>query len=94
MGSAAELLELGRRAWVQRKLVLSARRARITGHTFEVPGGASDQRDSALALVYVIGAYAITFGIITIGGAFYLPIDGTDSALVVLGVSPRFCSES
>jgi len=35
--------------------------------------------------LYVIGAYAITFGIITIGGAFYLPVDGTDSALVVLG---------
>jgi len=40
---------------------------------------------SALALLYVIGAYAIAFGIITIGGAFYLPIDGTDSALFVLG---------
>ncbi len=40
---------------------------------------------SALALLYVIGAYAISFGIITIGGAFYLPIDGTDSALFVLG---------
>jgi uncharacterized membrane protein HdeD (DUF308 family) len=40
---------------------------------------------SALALLYVIGAYAIAFGIITIGGAFYLPIDGTDSALFLLG---------
>jgi uncharacterized membrane protein HdeD (DUF308 family) len=40
---------------------------------------------SALALLYVIGAYVIAFGIITIGGAFYLPIDGTDSALFVLG---------
>jgi uncharacterized membrane protein HdeD (DUF308 family) len=40
---------------------------------------------SALALLYVIGAYAIAFGIIMIGGAFYLPIDGTDSALFVLG---------
>jgi uncharacterized membrane protein HdeD (DUF308 family) len=40
---------------------------------------------SALALLYVIGAYAIALGIIMIGGAFYLPIDGTDSALFVLG---------
>jgi uncharacterized membrane protein HdeD (DUF308 family) len=40
---------------------------------------------SALALLYVIGAYAIAFGIIMIGGAFYLPIDRTDSALFVLG---------
>jgi uncharacterized membrane protein HdeD (DUF308 family) len=40
---------------------------------------------SALALLYVIGAYAVALGIITIGGAFYLPIDGTDSALFVLG---------
>jgi uncharacterized membrane protein HdeD (DUF308 family) len=39
---------------------------------------------SALALLYVIGAYAVALGIITIGGAFYLPIDGTDSALFVL----------
>jgi uncharacterized membrane protein HdeD (DUF308 family) len=40
---------------------------------------------SALALLYVIGAYAIALGIITIGGAFYLPTDGTDGALFVLG---------
>ena len=40
---------------------------------------------SALALLYVIGAYAITLGIITIAGAFYLPVDGADSALFVLG---------
>jgi uncharacterized membrane protein HdeD (DUF308 family) len=39
---------------------------------------------SALALLYVIGAYAIALGIITIGGAFYLPTDGTDGALFVL----------
>jgi uncharacterized membrane protein HdeD (DUF308 family) len=40
---------------------------------------------SALALLYVIGAYAITLGIITIGGAFWLPFSGGDSALLVLG---------
>jgi uncharacterized membrane protein HdeD (DUF308 family) len=40
---------------------------------------------SALALLYVIGAYAVALGIITIGGAFYLPVDGADSALFVLG---------
>jgi uncharacterized membrane protein HdeD (DUF308 family) len=39
---------------------------------------------SALALLYVIGAYAIALGIITIVGAFYLPIDGGDTALMIL----------
>ena len=37
---------------------------------------------SALALLYVIGAYAIVLGIIAIGGAFWLPLDGGDSALL------------
>ena len=40
---------------------------------------------SALALLYVIGAYAIALGIMTVGGAFWLPLDGRDSAL--LGVT-------
>jgi uncharacterized membrane protein HdeD (DUF308 family) len=40
---------------------------------------------SALALLYVIGAYAIALGIIAIFGAFYLPIDGGDTALMILG---------
>jgi uncharacterized membrane protein HdeD (DUF308 family) len=39
---------------------------------------------SALALLYVIGAYAIVLGIIAIGGAFWLPLDGGDTALLVL----------
>ncbi len=39
---------------------------------------------SALALLYVIGAYAVVFGIITIGGALWLPFDGGDTALLVL----------
>ncbi len=39
---------------------------------------------SALALLYVIGAYAIALGIIAIGGAFWLPIDGGDTALMSL----------
>ena len=39
---------------------------------------------SALALLYVIGAYAIAFGIFGIGGAFSLPFDGGDKALIVL----------
>jgi uncharacterized membrane protein HdeD (DUF308 family) len=39
---------------------------------------------SALALLYVIGAYAIAIGIITVGGAFWLPMDGGDKALFVL----------
>ena len=39
---------------------------------------------SALALLYVIGAYAVALGIIAIGGAFYLPISGGDTALLIL----------
>jgi uncharacterized membrane protein HdeD (DUF308 family) len=39
---------------------------------------------SALALLYVIGAYAIALGIVAIGGAFWLPIDGGDTALMSL----------
>jgi uncharacterized membrane protein HdeD (DUF308 family) len=39
---------------------------------------------SALALLYVIGAYAVSLGIIAIGGAFYLPLDGGDTALMIL----------
>jgi len=31
----------------------------------------------------VIGAYAITFGIIQAGGAFWLPLDGADKALLL-----------
>jgi uncharacterized membrane protein HdeD (DUF308 family) len=37
----------------------------------------------ALALLYVIGAYAITLGVVMAGGAFWLPIDGADKALLV-----------
>jgi uncharacterized membrane protein HdeD (DUF308 family) len=39
---------------------------------------------SALALLYVIGAYAIALGVIAVGGAFWLPIDGGDTALMIL----------
>ena len=39
---------------------------------------------SALALLYVIGAYAIALGIMAIVGAFWLPIDGGDTALLIL----------
>lgn len=39
---------------------------------------------SAVALLYVIGAYAIALGVIAIGGAFWLPIDGGDTALMIL----------
>jgi uncharacterized membrane protein HdeD (DUF308 family) len=38
---------------------------------------------SALALLYVIGAYAVSFGIIAAGGAFWLPLPGADRALLV-----------
>jgi uncharacterized membrane protein HdeD (DUF308 family) len=39
---------------------------------------------SALALLYVIGAYAIALGIIGVGGAFWLPLKGEDRALLLL----------
>ncbi len=39
---------------------------------------------SELALLYVIGAYAIALGILAIGGAFWLPLDGGDTALMIL----------
>jgi uncharacterized membrane protein HdeD (DUF308 family) len=39
---------------------------------------------SALALLYVIGVYAVMLGIIAVVGAFYLPIDGSDTALMIL----------
>ena len=37
----------------------------------------------ALSLLYIIGAYAIAFGIVMAGGAFWLPIDGTDRLLLL-----------
>jgi uncharacterized membrane protein HdeD (DUF308 family) len=39
---------------------------------------------SALALLYVIGAYAFALGFLLIYGAFQLPLNGTDSALMIL----------
>jgi len=39
---------------------------------------------SALALLYVVGAYAISLGIITIGGGFWLPLNGGDRAMLTL----------
>jgi len=39
---------------------------------------------SALGLLYVIAAYAIAFGVITVGGAFWLPIAPGDSVLLSL----------
>ena len=39
---------------------------------------------SALALLYVIGAYAIALGLITIVGAFRLPFSGGDTVLLTL----------
>jgi uncharacterized membrane protein HdeD (DUF308 family) len=39
---------------------------------------------SALALLYVIAAYAIAVGVIVIGGAFWLPISNGDSLLLTL----------
>jgi uncharacterized membrane protein HdeD (DUF308 family) len=39
---------------------------------------------SALALLYVIGAYAIVYGVTAIGGAFWLPVESADSLLILL----------
>lgn len=39
---------------------------------------------SALALLYVIGAYAVLFGILAIGASFRLPLDGRETASLVL----------
>jgi uncharacterized membrane protein HdeD (DUF308 family) len=39
---------------------------------------------SARALLYVIGAYALAIGVLTVAGAFSLPFDGGDRALLVL----------
>ena len=39
---------------------------------------------SALALLYVIGAYAIVLGVVAIGAGFWLPLDGTDSVLTIV----------
>ena len=39
---------------------------------------------SALALLYVVGAYAISLGVITIGGGFWLPLSGGDRAMLIL----------
>jgi uncharacterized membrane protein HdeD (DUF308 family) len=40
---------------------------------------------SSLALLYVIGAYAVMIGTLAVAGAFQLPLDGRDSALMVFG---------
>ncbi len=39
---------------------------------------------SALALLYVIGVYAVLLGILFVGASFELPLDGRDSAMVGL----------
>jgi uncharacterized membrane protein HdeD (DUF308 family) len=39
---------------------------------------------SALALLYVIGAYAIALGIIEIGGGFWLPLSNSDRLVLAL----------
>lgn len=39
---------------------------------------------SALALLYVIGAYAVALGILAAGASFWLPLDGRDTASLIL----------
>ena len=49
---------------------------------------------SALALLSLIGAYAILLGIIAVRGAFYFRFDTGDSALLAVTGVVRFCSAS
>ncbi|MBV8256988.1 MAG: HdeD family acid-resistance protein [Actinobacteria bacterium] len=39
---------------------------------------------SALALLYVIGAYAVVLGVFSVVWSFYLPLDGADTALMII----------
>ena len=39
---------------------------------------------SALTLLYVIGAYAVAFGVLFVGASFRLPLDGRDTASMIL----------
>ena len=39
---------------------------------------------SALTLLYLIGAYAVAFGVLFVGAAFRLPLDGRDTASMIL----------
>jgi uncharacterized membrane protein HdeD (DUF308 family) len=39
---------------------------------------------SALALLYVIGAYAVALGVLAVGAAFRLPLEGRDKAPMIL----------
>ena len=39
---------------------------------------------SALTLLYVIGAYALAFGILCVGASFRLPLDSRDTASMIL----------
>jgi uncharacterized membrane protein HdeD (DUF308 family) len=39
---------------------------------------------SALALLYVIGVYAVLLGILVVGASFWLPLDGRDTVAMVL----------
>lgn len=39
---------------------------------------------SAIGLLYIIAAYAIAFGVIALGGAFWLPLAGGDAVLLSL----------
>jgi uncharacterized membrane protein HdeD (DUF308 family) len=39
---------------------------------------------SALALLYVIGAYAVALGILAVAASFRLPLDGRDTASMIL----------
>ena len=39
---------------------------------------------SALTLLYVIGAYSVAFGVLCVGASFRLPLDGRDTASMIL----------
>jgi uncharacterized membrane protein HdeD (DUF308 family) len=75
LGAAIAAERMPRRDW----LVISSLASIIVGLLVF-----RDTQMSALALLYVIGAYAIVFGVVAIGGAFSLPLGGGDSLLLAL----------
>jgi uncharacterized membrane protein HdeD (DUF308 family) len=75
LGTAFSGVVDGGRGW----LILSSLAGIVVGVIVFLDTGMS-----ALALLYVIASYAIVLGIVAIGGAFWLPLDGGDSVLLAL----------
>jgi uncharacterized membrane protein HdeD (DUF308 family) len=75
LGAAIAGQRMPRRGW----LVISSLASIVVGLLVFL-----NTQMSALALLYVIGAYAIVLGAVAIGGAFSLPLGGGDSLLLAL----------